>query len=593
MRTACEWAAELASQHFRSGVEIVTTQTGELTLRVDGVLLHSRYRPREEAARLIESAALDPAKPVIVIGAGSGYHVECLQQQNSTVTVLEPDLSVAKHALTNDTIAADTLVHIGDPNDLTTDPQFISLIQRGPQVLVHPPTERLHSQYVVAARNAIARAGIGQKKLGIAIVGPMYGGSLPLCTYIANAFTRLGHRTLFVDNSEAWALYQSVTDTVGSKNASSQLGSMLANVLEQWSYARVAEFAPNICIVMAQAPVSPAFPLRLTKERIVSTFWFVENWRHMPYWQHICPHYDCFFHIQPGEFEQKLSEAGCAHHAFVQTGCDPEVHRPVRLTSDEREEFACDVAFAGAGYYNRNQFISALTDYALKIWGTEWSARELQRFLCRAEQRFTPELFAKIVAGAKVNLNLHSSATHSGVDPRCDAINPRVFEIAACGGFQICDPCKGIDQFFDAKTELPTYRDLAECRTLIDYYLAHDDERLAIATRAREHALAEHTYEHRAQQMLAFITERFADRIADKGVRAQCAVSEMASRAGTNTPLGKYLASLPPDTPFTQAALNERIPIMGTKLSHPEGVFAYLRELRNSADQLLGMFDGG
>ncbi|MCC6154861.1 MAG: glycosyltransferase [Candidatus Hydrogenedentes bacterium] len=593
MKTAREWAAELANEPLRSGVEIVTSQTGEPALRVDGVLLHSRYRPREEAARLVESAELDPEKPVIVIGAGSGYHIACLQQQVASVIVIEPDRSVAKHALNNGGIGPETPLHVGDLTALAEDPQFVSSVQRGVQLLVHPPTERLQPQYVSAARNAMSRAAIGQKKLGIAIVGPMYGGSLPLCTYLANAFTRLGHRTLFVDNSEAWSLYQSVTGSVQSKNASGQLGTMLANILEQWSYARVAEFAPNICIVMAQAPVSPVFPLRLRKEKIVSAFWFVENWRHMPYWQHICAQYDCFFHIQPDEFEQKLSEAGCLHHTFVQTACDPEIHKPVRLTNDEREEFACEVAFAGAGYYNRNQFISGLTDYNLKIWGTEWNARELQRFLCRPEQRFTPELFTKIVAGAKINLNLHSSATHSGVDPRCDAINPRVFEIAACGGFQICDPCRRLDQFFDPKNELPVYRDLAECRKLVDYYLVNENERHAIAKRARERALAEHTYEHRARQMLEFIIGHFADRIIDKGVRSQCSVSEMADRLGSATPLGKYLASLPADTPFTQAALNERIPMMGTKLSDAEGVFAYLRELRNSADQLLGMFDGG
>ena len=592
MKTAREWAAELANESIRPGIEIIATQTGEPTLRVDGVLLHSRYRPREEALRLIESAALDPAKPVIVIGAGCGYHIETLLQQKFSVVVIEPNITVAKYAVDSGLLADNPPIHLGDLTSLATDPQFVDIVQRGAQILVHPPTERLHPQYVEAVRNAISRAAIGHKRLGVAIVGPMYGGSLPLCTYLANAFTRLGYRTLFVDNSEAWELYQSVTGTVQSKNASGQLGTMLANVLEQWSYARVAEFAPNVCIVMAQAPVSPAFPLRLKKEKIVSAFWFVENWRHMPYWQHICAHYDAFFHIQPGEFEQKLADAGCAHHAFVQTGCDPEIHKPVNLTSDERDEFGCDVAFAGAGYYNRNQFISGLTDFDLKIWGTEWTARELQRFLNRPEQRFTSEQFTKIVAGAKINLNLHSSSTHSSVDPRCDAINPRVFEIAACGGFQICDPCKGLDQFFDPTNELPTYRDLAECRKLVDYFLAHNDERNAIANRARERALAEHTYEHRAQQMLDFIIERFAGRIEDKGLRAQCSVSEMAARVGT-TPLGKYLASLPPDTAFTQSELNERIPMMGTKLSHAEGIFAYLRELRNSADQLLGMFDGG
>jgi spore maturation protein CgeB len=406
----------------------------------------------------------------------------------------------------------------------------------------------------------------------------MYGGSLPLCSYLARAFTKLGHRTLFVDNSMAWDLYESVTKTVRSKNASGQLGTLLANVLEQWSYARVAEFSPNLCIVMAQAPVGPAFPLRLKKENIVTAFWFVENWRHMPYWRHICAQYDCFFHIQPGEFEQELEEAGCRHHAFIQTGCDPDVHRPVSLSTEELAEYGCDVSFAGAGYYNRIQFFAGLTDYNLKIWGTEWGSRELQGHLRRPDERFGPEEFAKIVAGSKVNLNLHSSATHPGVDPRCDAVNPRVFEIAAC--------------FFDA-SEVPTYRDLAECRALIDRYLANDEERVAAANRARERALREHTYEHRARQMLEFALDRFPVRIAAKGVRAQRSVSEVAERVGRDTALGAYLASLPPDTPFTQAALSDRIPLMGTRLSYAEGIFAYLRELRSSAEMLLEMFDGG
>ncbi|MBI3191651.1 MAG: hypothetical protein HYZ36_03220, partial [Pedosphaera parvula] len=272
MKTARAWAAELEQEPLRPGVEIVSCQSGETTLRVDGALLHSRYRPREEAARLIESAALDPKKPVIVIGAGCGYHVKALVDAGHSVIVIEPDRCVAKHALNAALGECRVLLHIGDPDTLLNDAQFQEAARQGAQSLVHPPTERLYPQYVEAARNVISHAALAHKRLGVAIVGPMYGGSLPLCTYLANAFTRLGHRTLFVDNSEAWALYQSVTGTVQSKYASGQLGTLLANVLEQWSYARVAEFAPNVCIVMAQAPVSPNFPLRLRREKIVSAF---------------------------------------------------------------------------------------------------------------------------------------------------------------------------------------------------------------------------------------------------------------------------------------------------------------------------------
>jgi len=340
---------------------------------------------------------------------------------------------------------------------------------------------------------------------------------------------------------------------------------------------------------MAQAPVGPKFPLRLAKEGIVTAFWYVENWRHLPYWQDIAAYYDYFFHIQPGEFEEKLAEVGCPAHAYVQTGCDPAVHRPVELTGDEEREFACDISFAGAGYYNRVQMFSGLTDYKFKIWGVNWPGRELQPLLCRPGERFTAERFAKIVAGSKISLNLHSSATHEGVDSKCDAINPRVFEIAACGGFQLCDPCVGLDQLFDFESELPVYRDLTELRAKIDYFLAHPDERAQTAARARERALRDHTYQNRAQQMLDLIIERYGARILRKGVRVQRTVAEMAERIGRDTPTGQYLASLPPDLLFTHENVNAQLTKPHADLTYPEKVFVYLREVRDFAETLLAL----
>jgi spore maturation protein CgeB len=165
-----------------------------------------------------------------------------------------------------------------------------------------------------------------------------------------------------------------------------------------------------------------------------------------------------------------------------------------------------------------------------------------------------------------------------------------VFEIAACGGFQLCDPCQGLERHFEFESELPVYRDLGELRAKIDLFLTRDDERAAIAERARHRALREHTYEHRARQMIERIMECHAARIEARGIRAQRTVAEVADRVGRDSPLGRYLASLPPDTPFSQDSLAERIPQMGSPLTRPEGIFAYLRELRTSSEQLLAMF---
>ena len=334
----------------------------------------------------------------------------------------------------------------------------------------------------------------------------MYGGSMPIAKYLADALTRLGHHSLLIENATGLGLFQHIWLSMNGSPSQPRLINMHASLLEEWTYARMAELKPEICIVLAQAPVSPAFPERLRKLGIVSAYWFVENWRHMTYWRDIAPAYDGFFHVQPGEFERELDLAGCKLHAYVQTGCDPSVHRPVDLSDDERATFACDLSFAGAGYRNRAQLFQGLADYEFKIWGVGWDERVLARHVVSGDQFFSTETYMKIVSGSKINLNLHSSANHEGVDPTCDAVNPRVFEIAAAGGFQLCDPCGNLASLFDLENELPGYRDLGELRVKIDHYLAHPEERNLIARRARKRALAEHTYEHRAAQMLSFIS---------------------------------------------------------------------------------------
>jgi len=588
MKPAREWTSELAAIEAGAEVERIEGRGGDPTVRVNGVYLHSRYQPREEAARLVESADLDLERPVLVVGAGLGYHIAELERRGvSDVAVIEPAPGVAKLAVEGLLRDSEVLLGAGDLDALTAAPGFQQFARKIPQVLVHPPTAKAHGPYCERAVAAATKAALGEQRLRIAVVGPMYGGSLPIAGYLERAFKSLGHITLLIDNSPAWPLYQEATEKVQSKQGSAQLGNLLAHFLGEWSYARAAEFAPDICVVMAQAPVNPGFPTRLAKEGVVTAFWYVENWRHMPYWRDVAPRYDCFFHIQPGEFESQLDQAGCPCHAFIQTGCDPEIHRPVELTAEERSVYGCDLSFAGAGYRNRVEMFKGMTDYDFKIWGVDWAAKELKPLLCRAEERFTPEQFAKIVAGSKVNVNLHSSALHDGVDPQCDAVNPRVFEIAACGGFQLCDPCIGVEGLFDFDSELPVYRDLRELRGKVDYFLEHPDERAAFARRARERALKDHTYEQRAQQMLDCILDAYGARLLRKGIRIQRPMAEMAGRAGRDTGLGDYLASLPPDLLFTHENINEQLVTATNEMTYPEGVFAYLREVRSFAETLL------
>lgn len=568
--------------------EEIPGRQGDPTLRVRGTFLHSRYNPRQEAQRFIASAELAPEQPVLVIGMGLGYHVEALLEAGFDVTVAEREPGVVGAALRRGIPAAGLRVAVGAPDSFSGNPAFEALAKTSPQVLTHPPTGKVDPDYPTAVMNALSRGALGSQRLGIAVVGPLYGGSLPIAGYLADAFESLGHRVKLVDNSMAWPIYRTATQETRTPQAAQQLGTMFGNFLAEWTYARVAEFDPDLCIVLAQAPVSPAFPERMAQLGAITAFWYVENWRHLPYWQEIAPLYDYFFHIQPGAFEEKLTQAGCKYHAFVQTACDPTQHHPVELEEDdEKAIYGCDLSFAGAGYYNRIAFFQGLTDYDFRLWGVDWASRELAPLVVGGEQRFDSATFMKIVAGSRINLNLHSSTTAEGVDPKCDAINPRVFEIAAAGGFQICDPCVGLDQHFDFDKELPVYHNLRECRALIDHYLAHDDERKAIAKAAQARALAEHTYSHRAQQMIDLMLEAHGARLLKKGIRVERTVAEMAARLPADDELAGWLRELPPDLLFKYDDVAPFLGRVNDASARPARVLAYMRQVKEFAEMLL------
>lgn len=587
MRDAAAWRISLAGVPPRDDVQIVDAKGGLRTIKAGPVFLHSRYDPEKETKQLLDSASLDPARPVLVVGLGLGYHVLELLARGIETSVLEPDALIAHLALEGPLSHADFPLGIGDIETIAATEAFQSLARRVPQILVHPATARLHPQYADAVRAAISKRSLGGVRLSVAVVGPMFGGSLPITDYLANAFRTLGHRTLKVDNALGWPLYETVTNSVATTRARDQLGSMTTKLLGEWSYARVAEFNPEICIVLAQAPVGPNFAARLAQNGIVSAFWYVENWRHMPYWNQVALEYDYFFHIQPGEFEKQLDAIGCRHHAFVQTGCDPSVHHPVELSLEEQAEFGCDISFAGAGYYNRNKLFRGLTDHRFKIWGVNWAERELNRLVQRRDERFTPAQFMKIVAASKINLNLHSSQRSEGVDPQCDAINPRVFEIAAAGGFQLCDPCIGLETHFDFDTELPVYRSLPELREKIDYFLTRPEERKAFAGRAKQRALRDHSYANRAQQMIDLLLESHGARLLKRGVRMQRTVGEVVDHVGRDSELGQYLAQLPQDELFLYDNICEMLRRRVADDTHAARVFAYLHEVREFAEALM------
>ena len=306
--------------------------------------------------------------------------------------------------------------------------------------------------------------------------------------------------------------------------------------------ARIVPFRPDIVLVLAQAPFLESALAVLRERRIATAFWFVEDFRHMEYWRDTASKYDYFFAIQEGEFLGRLREAGARNVAFLPMAASPEVHRKRELSPEELEEFGGDVSFVGAGYYNRRRLFEGLVDLDFRIWGNEWgSCPALRAFLQRDGARVDTDDIVKIFNASRININLHSSSYHEGVNPDGDFVNPRTFEIAACGGFQLVDRRSGLPGFFRIGEEVACFDSLDDLRAKIARYLADPEERKAIAERGRQRVLRDHTYERRMEEMIGFMI-RTGFRPPWREMREREDPGRLAVEAGPETELGVYLS---------------------------------------------------
>ncbi len=174
---------------------------------------------------------------------------------------------------------------------------------------------------------------------------------------------------------------------------------------------------------------------------------------------------------------------------------DPDFHYPKPKT-DIPNDTICDIAFVGTLvpdnlYSERVRALEALKEFDLGIWSVHDIPASLQKF--HRGYALGDEMM-QILSSAKISLNVHGDFMRYGG-------NMRLFETAAVGTFQIVDNRAGIPTWFTPDEHLVVYETLDDLQDKARYYLEHDAERQQIADNARQHVLANHTYEQRFKQL--------------------------------------------------------------------------------------------
>lgn len=154
---------------------------------------------------------------------------------------------------------------------------------------------------------------------------------------------------------------------------------------------------------------------------------------------------------------------------------DPAIHHPM----DPVDELACDVLIVGTGWPERQQVLEAVdwTGIDLRLYGI-WPG-------ITPDSPLAPYYHPRVVDNkgisalynsAKVNINFHRRS-HCALTP-----GPRVYELAACGAFQISDPRHDLLSLF--KGNIPTFDGPVELGEAVHYFLDRPEERKLLAAGA-------------------------------------------------------------------------------------------------------------
>lgn len=266
--------------------------------------------------------------------------------------------------------------------------------------------------------------------------------------------------------------------------------------------ARAASFRPELVVVLKGDRIAPELlrDLRAAQAAPIVN-WFIDpivDRRDLV--ERIAPAYDVFFTMDdlPPDEAARLG----TRVVHLPMACDPDVHRPVPLGESDRARYACDVCFVGR-FGRRALAFHGLVDLRLNLWGSRLLDERLRPFH-RGDGLWGDEL-AKQYGAARVVLNVHAAYERPEAEAAMYNVNPRLFEIAACGGFQLTDNRGQATRFFEEGTEIECYASPDELRAKVLYYLDRNEARGRMAARAGEKARRLHTYARRMATLLAAV----------------------------------------------------------------------------------------
>lgn len=230
--------------------------------------------------------------------------------------------------------------------------------------------------------------------------------------------------------------------------------------------------------------------------------WFADDhWRFDDFSRHFGPSFDVCV-TTDAESVSKYRALGVKHVVLSQWACNRYAY--TRVT----EELEHGVTFVGQSYGQRPRIVERVrrSGHDVECWGLGWPNGRLDH-----------DGMVRVFSSSAVNLNLSNAwqpeyslrmrlgAIVRGIKldtrPRRDQIKGRNFEVPGCGGFLLTQHVPHLEDYFVPGEEIGVFHDDDELVRQVDHWMSNPDERASVAEAGYRRVLAEHTYDHRFEEI--------------------------------------------------------------------------------------------
>ncbi|MFD0694202.1 DUF3880 domain-containing protein [Paenibacillus sp. GCM10027628] len=275
------------------------------------------------------------------------------------------------------------------------------------------------------------------------------------------------------------------------------------------------ELRPDLVLVMNGLHVFPAEHKdhvdQVNLMGIKTAIWFADDPYFTDYTASLAPHYDYVF-------THELSclafyrDAGCRQVHYLPLAVNTSVYKPLYVAP----EYRSDICFIGNGFPNRialfDQIAPFLANKKVILAGSRWDQLRHYSLLEQGiKLQWIPiEESVKYYNGAKIVLNVHRHAYDETFNKNSrnipgHSINPRTYEISACGTLQITDYRHDLDRYYTPGHDIETFDSAEELIQKMLHYLVHEEDRMRIAMRGLRKSVSEHTFSNRLLKLFDIV----------------------------------------------------------------------------------------